>query len=43
MIYGIETLTKLVEIRSKFSTNELFSFRGIAREKELEAFVALCY
>ena len=33
----------MVELRSQFSSNDLYSFRGIVREKELEGFVTLCY
>lgn len=36
-------LQQIVELRTEFKTNELFSFKGIVREKELEAFVTLCY
>lgn len=42
-IYGQDILQKLIECRVQFKSNELYSFRGICREKELEAFVALCY
>lgn len=42
-IYGIDALQQIVTLRHEFQTNELFSFRGLVREKELEAFVTLCY
>lgn len=42
-IYGVDVLKKLVTLRDQFTHNDLYQFRGLAREKELESFIALCY
>lgn len=42
-IFGPEVLKQLVVLRRQFNENELFSFKGLVTEKELECFVALCY
>ena len=41
-IYGIDQQKQLIALRDKFKLNELFTPRGMMREKELEALVALC-
>ena len=42
-IFGPEVLKQLAILRKNFHENELFSFKGLVTEKELECFVTLCY
>ena len=42
-IYGVEVQKQLIHLRDKFLESELYSLRGLIREKELEALVSLCY
>lgn len=42
-IYGIDVQKQLLHLRDRFKNSELFSVKGLLREKELEAMVTLCY
>ena len=42
-IYGSTVQKELLHLRDRFNNNQLFSVRGLLREKELEAIVTLGY
>ena len=42
-VYGIDTLAQILELKSEFKQNHLYTFQGIVRQDELQSFVTLCY